>query len=291
MKRLELVYERRPQYLSPSSLKELHSRPLRFYLRKCGPYDLRPPDFPQTPPMAVGSAFDAMIKTYLGAPVAEIGRKVDKEHLDEGTIIEETKRIFRDYMSTPATTCYPEGLEPEPTQDEVVTREVGPPHNRITIAGIPDAWGPGVQFDWKVTGAFSQHGGKVPVGYQHLWTAGLGERDDGPHKKAHLNLEEMNKRAEEWATQLTFYAWIKGSTPWPDQGWEPKPFRAIIEVIVVHPEEPLRVARIDSLVSAAHQRRVWDDVQQAWQRIEECNVVPAEMLEGYPDLDALLLTN
>jgi len=52
-----------PKYISPSALKLFYEDRREYYLKYLT--DHRPPAFLQTPPMAVGSAFDAFIKAYL----------------------------------------------------------------------------------------------------------------------------------------------------------------------------------------------------------------------------------
>src|SRR5688572_28983595 len=50
-------------YLSPSSISVYRSNPTEFYLRYL--VDDRPERVPQNAPMAIGSAFDAYVKSYL----------------------------------------------------------------------------------------------------------------------------------------------------------------------------------------------------------------------------------
>src|SRR5690348_832596 len=54
---------RQPRYLSPSALKTFEKSPVEYYLRYLS--DQKPPNFPQTQPMAIGSAFDAYVKNFL----------------------------------------------------------------------------------------------------------------------------------------------------------------------------------------------------------------------------------
>jgi hypothetical protein len=53
---------RRPEYLSPSALKTWETDRREYYIRYLGP---KIANVPQTPPMAIGSAFDAYIKGEL----------------------------------------------------------------------------------------------------------------------------------------------------------------------------------------------------------------------------------
>jgi len=52
-----------PAYLSPSALGVFEKDREQYYLKYLA--DNRPPRMPQTEPMAVGSAFDAFVKSYL----------------------------------------------------------------------------------------------------------------------------------------------------------------------------------------------------------------------------------
>ena len=63
MEQNDLKLTRKPEYLSPTALARWKKSPEEYFM-----YYLaldRPPRFPQTKPMAVGSAFDAYIKSYL----------------------------------------------------------------------------------------------------------------------------------------------------------------------------------------------------------------------------------
>lgn len=60
-----LPYVRDLAYFSPSSFMLLEEDPARFYLRKLGPEEFKPPYRPQTLGMAVGSAFDASVKSII----------------------------------------------------------------------------------------------------------------------------------------------------------------------------------------------------------------------------------
>ena len=69
---------RTPQYLSPSALSLYKKDQVEYYRRYC--CDSRPIKIPQTVPMAVGSAFDAFVKSYLfgklcsAAPIEECAK-------------------------------------------------------------------------------------------------------------------------------------------------------------------------------------------------------------------------
>lgn len=52
-----------PRYISPSALTLFYKDRNEYYIRYLA--DVKPPNFPQTLPMAAGSAFDAYIKSYL----------------------------------------------------------------------------------------------------------------------------------------------------------------------------------------------------------------------------------
>lgn len=64
------------KYLSPSSVKQFFEDPKEFYLQRLS--DVRPPKFPQTAPMAVGSSFDAYVKNYLYEKF--VGKSVGTEY-------------------------------------------------------------------------------------------------------------------------------------------------------------------------------------------------------------------
>jgi len=54
---------RKPEYISPSALFVYEAKPDQYYMNYLA--DVRPPRSKQTPAMAVGSAFDAYVKSHL----------------------------------------------------------------------------------------------------------------------------------------------------------------------------------------------------------------------------------
>jgi len=77
---MSLPYVRSVNFLSPSSLREIEKDPIKFYLKRLGPPQYAPSKEPQTGPMAVGTVFDAHVKTFLGH---KLGKPVPKNLLPQ----------------------------------------------------------------------------------------------------------------------------------------------------------------------------------------------------------------
>lgn len=91
---------RLPKYLSPSALFQYRKDKKEYFRRYC--CDYKPPKIQQTPAMAVGSAFDAFVKSYLyaefGRPkTAEEAQKYERQRLFDSQVEIQNRQVVWEY--------------------------------------------------------------------------------------------------------------------------------------------------------------------------------------------------
>ena len=231
---MEIV--KRPKWLSPSSLKLIESSPNTFYLQRLAPEPW--PYDKQTPPAAVGSSFDALVKLQLIKEgignEAEIRARVLRDIHDEKDRLRLNEAPLRQIMLE----C---GVEPQHreeglTQGQIILNkyningmnskvkfkdlEIHRHWNLIQYTNTPvplfmkldasvihgEGQGREVPLDWKVTGYGSASGVSPKRGYFCLMDAGINK---GAHKeyKPDIRLVDID---EGWALQLCTYGWGLG---------------------------------------------------------------------------------
>lgn len=216
-------------YISPTSLglfyKDRQEWALRYALAE------RPPRMPQTQPMAVGSAFDAYVKSFLAARLKVAGwdgrlsfealfeRQVEAHNRDWARVA--GLRVFeayRDYGALADLLLELECAVGEPTFEADVAREVAYSGGSYKLFGKTDLsfavkGGAFVVYDWKVNGYCSGSKQSPKKGY-------VGSRPTGRmHKNASLLSWEgimingacrIEETSADWAEQLVIYGWSLG---------------------------------------------------------------------------------
>ncbi len=228
---------RTPEYLSPSSLATFERDPAEFFYKYIVPKDIRPERPPQTDPMAVGSAFDALVKSQLyqdfyGFFQAEVDgytrRKLVESQCEPHTLPEAlviASDCFEQYVECGAydalydlmTSSAKLGQAPR-MEFDVEKRVEGVP-----LLGKPDLHfhtPGGCHFicDWKVSGSVSKCGVSPQQGYQIVRSINGGRGEGKPHIKyvpmyscgVLVNAVPMNDTTDYWADQLATYAWCLG---------------------------------------------------------------------------------
>ena len=264
---MKLPYVRTVEYLSPSSLRMLEEEPVEFYRRRCGPKDDMPDREPQGYPAAVGSAFDAVVKSLiavdLGLPCPKL-KPMLKEKIENDThrkqAISEGLRLGAAYVACGAMDALKRdgitAIEP----GECIKKVFGIPVRGDLDAILRDA----VPADWKVIGSGAPGTRSPTQGYARLWTTKKPGLDMGPHKKHGAPLE---KYQESWATQLTMYGWLLG---WPVK----LPMEYAVDEVVVGNMGHVRVAQHRGTISTDFQRSLRARLKAAWKRIVTEKVVP-----------------
>lgn len=211
-----------------------------FYYRYLA--DNRPPRFPQTQPMAIGSAFDAYVKSYLHERLfgkdndpkfqlsAIFEAQVDEQHRDWA--LSNGKYVFEQYKqagclgdlmgellkasSDPrfefevkgAVNGYREGVE---TDIAGVVLLGKPDVHYVNHAGVT------VILDFKVNGYCSKSGASPLSGYIRMRSAGntahKQHKDCTPmnHLGMLINVAKyLEDQEKSWAQQLAIYGWLTG---------------------------------------------------------------------------------
>ena len=211
---------RRPEYLSPSALKTWETDRREYYIRYLGP-KIAP--VPQTPPMAIGSAFDAYIKgtlltrftgqcpgckdtatllsTSVDPNLLPIARADGKRVLDDYVARGALDRLLRLSDKIKAHTLVLDG-------DKVVTlttsESSAPPlrlRGKLDYRVIGDLGS--CILDWKVNGYYSKASPKP--GYVWSSKTGLAHKAVYPTQTAWGQPHLTNPLDAEWQTQNATY--------------------------------------------------------------------------------------
>ncbi len=272
-----------PEYLSPTSI-HLHQRdPEGFYQRYLS--DNKPPRFPQTLPMSIGSAFDAYVKCYIYGCVFGKQSEGDTYHLR--TLFEDqVEKQNWDWAFSHGKIVFDQYKRLGCVADLMLelSKAVGPPDFEFTIndtikgvplLGKPDMFflskeGFRVIYDWKVNGYCSNSLKSPMKGYLKLREEGKGEKvhkdcvpaiHGGIIINAGMYLEDGSK---DFADQLSVYAWLLGEKVGSEE-WV-----AGIDQIC-GPSDRLRFATHRARVSSGWQtgffdvaKDLWDIIQSGW---------------------------
>ena len=280
---------RKPQHLSPTSLNQFYKDQQEYYLMYLA--DRRPPRFPQTQPMSVGSSFDAYAKSFLHERIFGAGSdpkfefdaiftaQVEEQNRDWARVA--GKHVFDEYKRSGALAGLLLDLQKaigKPRFElevkgaingyrEGVTLEIGD----VTFLGKPDVayinkFGANVILDWKVNGYCAPRNTSPMQGYVRL-------REDGSNKGQHRNAQLMSHKGvminvaghledfdEDWAIQLGIYGWLCGMDIGSD-------FIVAIDQVVAKAAQPrplLRFAEHRLRISSDFQWRTFAKAQQAW---------------------------
>lgn len=230
-----MTYEmRKPKFLSPSAIKtfeqDIEDYAVKYLIQN------RPPRPPQTQPMAVGSAFDALAKSYLYYNL--FGHYGEQDMYRKDIIFEaQVQPHNRDWAFDAGQHCFNKYRDSGALGELVAELEkaVGPPRFEFSVSdhvefegcevpllGKPDIYfinheGVRIVYDWKVNGYCSHRNTSPMKGY--VVCRDLNKQDRYQHKdavltpykgvmiNAMLHLEDGNK---EWADQLSIYSWLLG---------------------------------------------------------------------------------
>lgn len=225
---------RHPKYLSPTSLAVWAENQEEYYLRYLAEH--RPPRFPQTQPMSVGSSFDAYIKSDLHSKLFggkdlrfefdTIFQNQVEEH-NRDWALDAGKHAFESYKTSGAMYDLFKQLEEaksEPRFEFTIQEEI----KGVPILGKPDVYfthkaGQNIILDFKVNGYCSKHPVSPKRGYIRVrdgWDnyppsriVDVQHKDAFPmlHEGVIINISEHFETIDEqWSTQLATYGWLCG---------------------------------------------------------------------------------
>ncbi len=223
-----------PKYLSPSSLSLWESDREEFYLKHLA--EVRAPRLPQKNYMAVGSAFDAYVKSALHAalfgPSAEFEfdaiftKQVEEQNRDfcrlAGLHVYECYKLSGAYDDL---LCDLEKSQSDPQFEFRLDKEV----EGVPLMGKPDCRythesGASIILDFKVNGYCSKYGA-TPYKYYSMIRDGWNELTAKPSRACsqahkgykpiiHCGIEigshYLEDTSKDWADQLAIYSWMLG---------------------------------------------------------------------------------
>lgn len=229
---------RKLTYLSPTGIALFLKDKTEYYLAYLA--DNRPEKTPQTPAMAVGSAFDAFVKSYLyKALFGEKDIRFDRMALFEAQVEPQNRDevyrvgeyLFDQYKKAGCLADLMLDLQSSVTEPSFEIEIMGQVRGKrmgidkqmgiVPFLGKPDViftnkHGIRVIVDWKVNGYYSRNGIAPARGYIRMRDV---TQNYGPHKDAMIqawkgmkiniahNLETID---ESWARQLAIYSWLFG---------------------------------------------------------------------------------
>jgi hypothetical protein len=268
---------RKIEYISPTSLGVFYKNREEFYLNYL--CDAKPPRFPQTAPMSVGSAFDAYVKSYL---VEHIFGKGVKPEFEFQTIFEQQVEVQnRDQALVAGKHCFEVYQKFGAIADLLIELEQadGTPRFEFTVKGLvthkeiiegipflgkPDCFfktkqGKGMILDWKVNGYYSKGNTSPKKGYVICRTqSGRKEHKDAFIQTVNGIRINVNHKLEDiddsWATQVSIYSWLLGEQVCGD-------FVVGIDQLACAndgmPVPTIRVASFRSIVSCGFQESIF----------------------------------
>ena len=275
---------REVKYLSPSSISLWDQNREEFYWRYLA--EDKPARLLQTPPMAVGSSFDAYVKSELTrklfgtTDVAGVDHSFDalftaqvEEHIrDEARV--QGAAVMELYRSSGALADLVLELQTaieDPRFEFSVEGRI--PHEKV-VGGIPLLGRPDIFFrtkdvsivdDWKVNGWYAKKPPSPAKGYLKCRNLKNGIFTYKTHKDVcpmmikgqmidtYFKMEDINPS---WATQETIYAWVLGVEVEAD-------YITGIDQIVGRS----RVSSIRNRVSSEYQHQLLDRIADIWNRI------------------------
>ena len=284
-----------PTYLSYSALSLHESDPDEFFLKYLS--ENRPGRLPQTPPMSVGSSFDAHAKAALHE--ALFGKGADPEYEFDSLFETQVEEQCRDFALEAGKYAF-EAYKLTGAYDDLLMllrESIEPPRFecKLTgdIGGVPFLGKPDCRFvldlgqgrisivlDWKVKGFCSKYATSPSKGYA-LCRDGYTDKSSRSHGLSHkmymehdfrglnINRDYMENCNSDYADQCSLYGWLLGEPVGSDE------MVVFIDELVAKPtgnalngEYPLlRVANHCARVSQDYQQKLLERVKTCWNAI------------------------
>jgi hypothetical protein len=266
---------RKPEYISPTSYFLWKKDREEFYKKYMS--DRRFLKDPQTMPMAVGSAFDFMIKKELMTRLGMDKSVLDalKLQIEDPLMMEEATlqgvKVYDFYTKCGALSNLLSEIGSVPRFEFRITGNIKSlisnpsDSNGIPLHGRPDAFflskeKASVVLDWKVNGWLSQRTTSPKPGYVDFFPNRKFHKDSVCmlHKGVMVNINSSQFN-EEWATQCSIYSWLLGS----EVGAE---CIAGIDQILGPSDNP-RVAKFRFLIDSKFQLNLYGELTDMWNKI------------------------
>lgn len=249
---------------------------------------------PQTQPMAIGSAFDARVKNYLGEMIYDslpddlvleqiFDTQVDPQWRDWAWL--HSEHVFTIYRKSGALETIAKEISrsKDVRFESRIKRTLNIHGTDVVLVGIPDVSFSTLEvqviLDWKVNGYCSTYNTSPTKGYVALYDDKKGtfqtHKDAVPTVQHGFRVDTtftLEQISKQWATQLCIYNWLLQETTDPV-----KPLIVGIDQIVckgqpsfevcinnIYPE--LRVATYRNLLSEGFQENLKIRILDMWQR-------------------------
>lgn len=287
---------RRPQHLSPTSMSLWAKDPGDYYLRYMS--DTPPPKEPQNQAMAIGAAFDALVKNYLHEGIFGKGAdpRFEKRTLFEAQVSEPHRKwawdngdhVLGNYRRLGALDALmiQLGKTVGPPRFEMDVRGMIYGRDR-SLGGVPFFCKPDLFFvneqdahvilDWKVNGYCADRTTSPTKGYVML-------RQDGKSRGGHAETVHKTYKGivingakgiehydESWGRQLATYSWVCGE----EVG---APFVAMIHQVVCSANSfpgmkpTIRIAEHASHLSKEFQENIFQQALEMWTIIQSDHI-------------------
>ena len=246
--------------------------------------DKRPPREPQNHYMAIGSSFDAHVKSYLYAKL--VGKNCAKHEFqymfetqveahNRDRALKDGKHLFDYYAKSGALEDLIEDMRDcvgEPKFEDSLTGLISASgrDEPVPILGKPDIYfihraGGRVIFDWKCSGYYSAKAPSPKAGYLKLYPGKHMHKDCNPytHKGFTINSNRpMNMVDYDWAAQTSTYAWVLGQEVGSD-------FISVIDYYCCNAQtKEHRIARNQAIVQDGFQYDIYDKYLRCWKAIQ-----------------------
>lgn len=296
-----------PDYLSPSALALYEKNTDEYFFRYACP--IKKMRDPQTGPMSVGSAFDAIVKNALsvdlfGAAHTEATgyriRDLVPKQCEEHTLPESLDlacQAFEEYRACGAYEALFDDVRlsaTDPRMEFDVTR---------TVDGVPLLGKPDLHFhtrcskhvitDWKVSGSMSDCGVSPQQGYMVARDTNGTATNGKAHKRFRpkkfsdgviINATPMNQTTDYWADQLATYAWCLGE-PVGSQD-----FVCRIEQIAIRPGMRVKCVVHAAQVDWDYQKQLLKRYKRCWRAVESGHIFQ-DLTRAESDARCEMLTN
>lgn len=283
---------RKPKYISSSSLGLWESDRERYYLKHLA--EVRSPREPQFNYMAVGSAFDAFVKSALHE--ALFGKEVDPAYERDALFtsqVEEQNRdecweagqhAFEAYRLCGAYDDLLADMERSEFQPQFEFR-LDKVVEGVPLMGYPDCYyihksGAHIVLDWKVNSYFSKYAASPYKLYSMVrdgWDETMAKPSRGcsrPHPKykeithrdVKIGAHYLEDTCADWADQLSIYSWMLGEKVGSEDAI------VCIDQLACKPQEgkfPLiRIANHRARISAKWQNQLVQRLKSCWKAIQ-----------------------
>ncbi len=304
---------RKLEYLSPTQLMLWKKDPKEYYNKYLSEH--RPPRFPQTKAMAIGSAFDARVKSYLYNIVYKDSHnpKFSFENLFESQVESQNRdwalaneqSVWSLYKELGALQEMVLLLSKSTTAPDFETRITGTvngtftdsknqdsePSNSLPLQGVPDVsfsiHDLDIILDWKVNGFLSKASPKR--GYIDILPGKMKHKD--VFIRMHYGLPCLSDAFEnyydDWALQLTTYSWLLG---------KPIVNRSLLMIHqIAWNSDKSRIAVHSGICSDAYQENIFREYCDLWHLVNDYDALDSYYSNNYScsidDLEDIAYTN